>query len=129
MEENGNIDRSTPASNYRKLVNDSHSAFVIAVRWYENEDSTEPWREMLFLDIRSAIADWGLALRRGECRIELIDVCRCLDVYDQAVHNHRNFLKRLSLEKQKYESMKLRQNEQQSEKVAAEALMSVGGGT
>lgn len=120
------IDRTRPALAYKKLVNDSHSAFVVAVRWYQTEQCLEPWREMLFLDIRNAIADWGHSLRKGECKIELIDVCRCLDVYNQAVHNHRNFTQRVLREK----AMANAANEECKEKEsAAKVLLSVSGMT
>ena len=118
------IDRSKPIENYKALIDDKHSAFVVAVRWYENEDSVEPWRELMCLDIRHAIADWGHELRNGNCRIELLDVCRCFDVYDQAVSNHKHFAQRVSNERQALQQ-KMQQQQQQSETAAARALLSV----
>lgn len=115
-------DRTRPGYTYKRLMEDPHSAFVTAVRWYENEQSLEPWREIFFLDSRNAIADFGTALRNGECRIEIMDVCRCLDVYKQAVHNHQVFLARVRREK-----AMLSQEQQESAvtRQAAEALLGV----
>ena len=114
------IDLTRPIKNYKAVMNDTHSAFVVAIRWYKNADSTdsiEPWRELLCLDIRHAIADWGQQLRDGHCRIELLSVCRCLNVYEEAVHNHKQFLQRLAKERHAIQQV--------DEDAAARALLSV----